>query len=92
MPFLWPRVRKEDKDLADRAGWNQLAQYRDNIVIDNTNIGQVLITYLVQQVADTGTVYLDGKVIIPGMLQGMLQGAVTGTYTNIQHQRGPAAE
>ncbi len=92
MPFLWPRIREKDKDLADGAGRNQLAKYRDDVVIDNTNIAYVLITHLVQQVANTGTVHLDGKVIIVGMLQGMLQGTVTCANANIHYQRCPTPE
>ena len=71
---------------------NLLGQYRDDIVIDNTDVGYVLVTYLVQEVADARAVYLNGKVIILGMSQGMLQGAITSTDTYIQHQRCPAPE
>ncbi len=90
MTFLGPGIRKKKMESIQAGFWDGLIQHPNRIVTNDTDIGNVMLLQLQQQVAHPGTMHLNTEKIPVGMFLSHLAQCIPIAESNFtDHRRIP---
>mmetsp|Transcript_9927 Transcript_9927/g.18983 ORF Transcript_9927/g.18983 Transcript_9927/m.18983 type:complete len:260 (-) Transcript_9927:403-1182(-) len=90
--LLVPGVGEEDVHTGQHARADHVAQHLDRVVLDDADVGDLLLVDELEQRADAGLMHLAADEVVVRQGLGDLGGGAAHAKADLQHQRRLAAE